>query len=239
MTKEITVTTKEVDSQEIEKENLALKQRVDALKINDKETYIKAGDVLKGLKIRKKDIEEDRKSIVKPLNDTVKNINSRYKPLIEEIDTLISSLSNNMVKFAKEEEEREKKRREEELEKARQEAENARAEAQAKLEAEKLEASLFGDNVEKVEEQTNQSLENIDREIAKKEAESTITNNTVKSEKCTTYTVSEWKFEIVVPEKVPYLYTVPCEKKIREAVKNGERNIEGVKIYETTKIVSR
>ena len=46
------------------------------------------------------------------------------------------------------------------------------------------------------------------------------------------YQVKSWKFEIVDADIVPRQYLIVDEKKIREAVDMGLRNIQGVNIYE-------
>jgi len=48
-----------------------------------------------------------------------------------------------------------------------------------------------------------------------------------------------WDFEILDPLKVPNEYCSPDSVKLRQAVKSGQREIDGVKIFEKKSITSR
>ena len=59
---------------------------------------------------------------------------------------------------------------------------------------------------------------------------------TVHTDTGKTTTKMVWKFEVTDPAKVPNKFRVVDEKLIREAVKNGEREIAGVRIYEDVEV---
>ena len=48
-----------------------------------------------------------------------------------------------------------------------------------------------------------------------------------------------WTFSVEIADQVPREYCEPVDKLIREAVKNGQRNIAGVKIFEETYTVRK
>lgn len=50
---------------------------------------------------------------------------------------------------------------------------------------------------------------------------------------------TSWKFEILNPGQIPNEYLMPDEKKIKEAIKNGVREISGVRIYPEEGLVLR
>ena len=56
----------------------------------------------------------------------------------------------------------------------------------------------------------------------------------VRTEQGTTSFRKQWTFEILVSDQVPREYCEPVDKLIREAVRSGQRNIPGVKIFEET-----
>jgi len=48
-----------------------------------------------------------------------------------------------------------------------------------------------------------------------------------------------WKFEVINENEVPVIYCSPDKKKIDEAIKNGLREIKGLRIFDDGKITSR
>jgi len=91
-----------------------------------------ATDLVKSIKTRFRDIEDERKRLVRPFNDGVDAINARFKSMTVPLKDAEDSLKAKMLSFQKEEEKRaqeeaariEKSRREAE-EKARKEAEES------------------------------------------------------------------------------------------------------------------
>jgi len=61
----------------------------------------------------------------------------------------------------------------------------------------------------------------------------------VKTTQATSSMKKVWKFEVVDENKVPKEYLMVDEKKIREAVGLGMREIEGIKIFEKTEVAIR
>ena len=61
----------------------------------------------------------------------------------------------------------------------------------------------------------------------------------IKTDEGSLYTTEEWDFEIKDASIVPNEFLKPDENKIREAVKNGFRNIPGVYIMKRTKTIMR
>lgn len=65
-----------------------------------------ATDVVKAIKTRTKEIEEERTRIVKPFNDGVKAINARFKGMTAPLEEAESSVKGKMLAFQKDEERR-------------------------------------------------------------------------------------------------------------------------------------
>lgn len=91
-----------------------------------------ATDLVKTIKVRHRDIEDERKRLVRPFNDGVDAINARFKSMTAPLKDAEDSLKTKMLSFQKEEERRaqeeatriEKARRESE-EKSRKEADES------------------------------------------------------------------------------------------------------------------
>lgn len=93
-----------------------------------------ATDVVKAIKTRTKEIEDERTRIVKPFNEGVKAINARFKAMTAPLEDAETSLKGKMLTFQKEEERRAReeeariaKAQQEAIEKSRKEQEEAAA----------------------------------------------------------------------------------------------------------------
>lgn len=65
-----------------------------------------ATDLVKNIKTRHRDIEDERKRLVRPFNDGVDAINARFKSMTVPLKDAEDSLKNKMLAFQKEEEKR-------------------------------------------------------------------------------------------------------------------------------------
>lgn len=65
-----------------------------------------ATDIVKAIKTRTKEIEEERTRIVKPFNDGVKAINQRFKGMTAPLEEAEASVKSKMLAFQKDEERR-------------------------------------------------------------------------------------------------------------------------------------
>lgn len=86
-----------------------------------------ASDLVKLIKVRHKEIEEERTGIVKPINDSVKRINERFKQILAPLVDAESSIKGMMLSYQQEETQK--------AEAARREAEQKAAEERAAAEA--------------------------------------------------------------------------------------------------------
>ena len=212
-------------------------KQINAMVVDNKNNYGMAGDLLKAIKNRRKETEQHRKELVAPLNDRVKAINGSIKPLTDGLDRLISLLSNKMKSFIEIE-----ARRERELA----EIEQKRLIKEARKQAEQV-AALFEDEIifgdvetaTEMAERRDEIISNIENRIEKDVEKAGKIDLKVKSFNSTTSVRKSWKFDITDTAQIPREYLVPDLQKIREAVKNGERYIAGVNIFEDISIASR
>lgn len=65
-----------------------------------------ATDLVKTIKTRTKEIEEERVRLVKPFNDGVKAINSRFKAMTSPLEEAETEIKGRMLSFQKEEQQR-------------------------------------------------------------------------------------------------------------------------------------
>ncbi len=99
--------------------------------ILSREDVSHATDLVKVIKARHKEIEDERVALVKPLNDTVGRINDRFKAILAPLGTAEDDVKGKMLAF-----DREERRK---VEAASKEAERLAAEAAAKAAAEATE----------------------------------------------------------------------------------------------------
>jgi len=165
-----------------------------------------ATDLMAVIKISEKNLEEQRKFLVKPLNDHVKNINDRFKLYSVPLQRATTILKNKVLAYRQE---LERKRREEE----------ARLQAEARAEQERLAALAEANELPPPPPIIMRAPAT---EVPK--AARSIIGSAAFSK--------EWKFEIVNESLIPREYMSPDEKKIRAVIKAGIREIPGIRIYQ-------
>lgn len=150
-------------------------------------------------------VEDERKHQVKPLNDKVKEINARFAAVTTILSDAKNVLKNRILTY-----QGEKRKRAEEEEARRQKVlEEIRQKELAEAAAKGITAPAV-------------ALELPPEELA----------TSVKSDSGMAVGQKRWTFEITNPMAVPATYCSPDERKIREAVSSGVREISGVRIYE-------
>jgi hypothetical protein len=204
---------------EINKELKPIIEIGEKIKIENQEGMIEATELLKKVIDKKKNIEAERVSIVKPLNDQVKFINDKFKAIIQPLELLESAIKGKMLDYRKIEAEKIRKQ---------QEKEEAREKAEFEAEQKRLldEAKNIKDKEVKKE---------IVRDIKKEEFVYTPTvtqSSNVKSSFGTFIAKKVKKFEIIDVILLPREYLIPNETKIRKAVNDGYNNIPGLRIWE-------
>lgn len=176
--------------------------------ITNQEEFLQAGDVLKLCKDKIKEVETERKEYTSPLDEAKKRLMAKAKTITEPIEAYIEKINKAMSGWHIAQE---KKRQAEE----------------AKLEAERRA------KMKEVEESGKMPTpEDLDIMVKKPEIEAT---KTTRGNVATTSMVEVWDFEITNPDEVSREYCSPDEKLIRQAIKNGEREIKGIKITQSYK----
>lgn len=169
--------------------------------VKTQEEYSNAGDIVKSLKFKIKKLETKRVEWTKPILDAKKKIDDEFKTIIKPLDEIVGKIENEMKVFWR----------------ADQERKNAE---QKRIEAEAIEKAKAEGKTEVQVEIVNDK-KSVDGEISK----------TIYQEK--------WTFEIIDESEVPNIYCSPDKKKIDEAIKNGVREINGLRIFDDGTIISR
>lgn len=198
------------------------------IEIADSVAYDQAGAKLKELKQYTKSIEDNKKTDIKPLKDGIKALEDKYnKPLkiLKEADEIIRSKMN---KYINEEMQR---RAEAEAEAKRQAEEEALKKAleleEIKKQADKYDPITAKAMINSVEDKQNDLI----NQTAKTEAIDLSTDNNIVSK--------VWDFDLVDLSAVPLEYITLNEKAVRQAIREGVREINGIKIYQKARVSIR
>ena len=189
----------------------AMVQSALTIQVTNAEEARNAADLAKVLRTYLKMAEEERTTLVGPLNDHVKLINGRFKAYTDNIKNGQAVLDRKLLDFKRADEE---VRRKEEAE--RHSAEQARQLA----EAEKLaKAGLKDAAIEKIDEALTSEPEKVP----------TIT----RGEYGATATIQKrWNYEIVDLTLVPRQYLELNASAVRAAINQGVREIPGLNILQ-------
>jgi hypothetical protein len=195
--------------------------------IENNEQSIHSTNLLKLIKVESKELEEKRKSLTQPLNDTMKKINEMYKPTITLLKDAEGTIKQSLITFME-----------------RLEAMRLKEEAIAIAKAEALEdkriknlqdraktASEKGND--KMAEKLNAQAENVHVPIVVKSSE-------FEKQKGIS-TVERWKAEVIDKSKIPLNYMIvdiAMLNKIAIATK-GTLEISGVKFYKESSMSVR
>jgi hypothetical protein len=206
---------------------------VKEIKVVDQESSKTALETAKQVKVFIKRVEDARTSMVKPMNDRVKQINDYAKQISEPLLAAEKHIKSLLVKWEMELE----KQRQAELRRLEEERKKAEAEAQAKMREQQEEAetlAMFGDSKEaKRAEIVAQTMG--EREIAQIQKQTSASIKQVEQMKVAG-TKRRWVFEIEDESLVPAGFKMVDEKKIRQAVADGVREIPGVRIFQETSV---
>lgn len=181
----------------------------DSLIVNDENDYITATDLLSLISKINKKLEEKRKELVKPYNEQVKKINDFFKGYTEPLDRANRTVKQKALTYKQDQE----RKRQEEERAIREALEKARKEAESQ-----------------------------NKEVDIPAAETVVIPKlipTVRAGLGTSTVKKVWTFAIEDETKIPREYLMVNEKKIREAIRKGIREIPGVRIYQEEELAVR
>lgn len=183
-----------------------------------------------------KQVEDKRKELVGPLNEQVKKINAYAKLISEPLEDAETHIKRQLNTWNLVLEDRRltelKKLEEERLKK------EAELKAQAEAKAEELAAmEIFG-----VTNETKKLhiIADVEAERDTKELEIDILRKTKEAEKMkVSGTRKNWTFAVTNLDLVPKEFFILCESKVREAIREGKRDIPGINVFQETIVAIR
>lgn len=220
MTDLVNVQIEQPDNSAEQKAQQAL-SHAESIEITDPVSYEAATYELKALKAKYREIEEQRKSLKKPIDEAARRIQGFFKPPLDFLSQAEGVIKRKITTWNQEQERlrREEQRKVDEA--ARKERE--RLEARARKAEEKGQADKA--------EQLSQQAETVTPAL--------VPSETPKAQGISTRKV--WKFRVVDASKVPDKYKVIDEKKIAGVVRSlgADAEIPGVEVYPEEVIAAR
>lgn len=209
-------------------ESYKIEERAKAIVVNDAVSYDNTVLFLKEIAQKKKDFNAQRDKYVKPMKDSIKAIDEKLQEPIKTLEKMEAivreTLNNYLAEVNRREQERlalEKKKAEEEALRKMEELEHA-----------KLQSGEYDEVTQKAIART------VDHEQNK------IVEATTKQEKINLSTSGAsvsmvWDFEIIDKAQIPLEFLKVDETAIRNAIRAGEREISGVKIFQKPQLSLR
>jgi len=227
----------------------ALKERALAHKVTDPKSNELAVEMGMQLKKLFKDLDDKRKDIIKPYDTITRGINKLVKPFKDTLSDAEKTLKFKIGRYQKEQAELARriaqKKAAEEAERRRKEAE---AERQAEIERQKKEREeALARQAELEEKAKAEGVEPPDVEIPEIEELPPVdihvevdTQDTgpTKTEEGTASNIVTWKHKLIDINKVPEEYIIKSLNgpAIKNAIKAGVREIDGLEIYEDIQV---
>lgn len=209
-------------------ESYRIDEQAKRISITDAVSYDSAITFLKEVNTKMKDFKAQREKYIKPMKDSIKAIDEKLKEpikLLEETDaTLRQKLNAYLDEVRKREEERlilEQKKAEEE---AIRQLDN--------LESMKTQAGEYDEVTQKAIQRTIENKQN-------KVIEATVSSEKVNLSTSSASVSMVWDFEVIDKAQLPLEFLKVDEVAIRAAIRNGSREIAGVKIFQKPQLSLR
>lgn len=209
-------------------ESYRIDEQAKRIFITDAVSYDGAITFLKEVNTKLKDFKSQREKYIKPMKDSIKAIDDKLKEpikLLEDTDAVLrQKLNSYLSEVRKKEEERlllERKKAEEEALKEIDHLEDA-----------KRYAGEYDEVTQKAIQRTIENKQN-------KAIEATVSNEKINLSTSNASVSMVWDFEIIDKSQIPLEYLKIDEVAIRNAIRNGERDIAGVKIFQKPQVSLR
>jgi len=217
---------------------------VKALEVTDAMSLANGADVGQKIKGAIKRLEEMRKEFVNPLNAKVKEVNNKFHFFSDPLEEANRQLNEKMVAFQRAEMEKARlvrleleRKQAQDLEKIEQErrlAQHRLDEEQKKID----EGNLPIDKESFIQERVATEQQRL-KEIEAMKAQQEMAVSMVEPVAKTTRTASgakvtfkeSWKWEITDSHKIPKEYLCVDERTVKEAIAEGVREIDGIRIF--------
>lgn len=209
-------------------ESFIIEERAKSVKVTDAISYDSAVLFLREVSQKKKDFKSQRDKYVKPMKDSIKAIDEKLQEPIKLLETVEGIVRETLNKYLDEVHKQEHERLALERKKAEEEA----LKEIDNLENIKAQASEYDEVTKRAIERTIENKQNKAIEATASEAKINLsTDNAAVS--------MVWEFEIIDKSQIPLDFLKVDETAIRNAIRNGERSISGVNIFQKPQISLR
>lgn len=209
-------------------ESYRIDERAKLVTVTDAISYDRAVDFLKEVNTKMKDFKAQREKYIKPMKDSIKAIDDKLKEpikLLEDTEaTLREKLNAYLAEVQKQEEER--------LAIERKQAEDNALKEIDSLENMKTQASEFDDVTQKAIQRTIENKQN-------RAIEATALQEKINLSTSSASVSMVWDFDVTDKSQLPLEYLKVDEVAIRNAIRNGQREIAGVKIFQKPQLSLR
>ncbi len=209
-------------------ESYRIDEQAKLISITDAVSYDSAVRFLKEVNTKLKDFKSQREKYIKPMKDSIKAIDEKLKEPIKLLEDTDTTLREKLNSYLSEVRKREKER----LILERKKAEEDAIREIDKLEQTKAQAGEYDEVTQKAIQRTVENQQN-------KAIEATVLDNKINLSTDSASVSMVWDFEVTDKSSLPLEYLKVDEVAIRNAVRNGERNIPGVKIYQKPQLSLR
>lgn len=209
-------------------ESYRIDERAKLISVTDAVSYDTAVTFLKEVNTKLKDFKAQREKYIKPMKDSIKAIDDKLKEpikLLEDTDTTLREKLNSYLNEVR-------KREEERLVLERKKAEDEAIKEIDYLEDAKRYAGEYDEVTQKAIQRTIENKQN-------KAIEATAFVEKINLSTNSASVSMVWDFEVTDKSKLPLEYLKVDEVAIRNAIRNGQRDIAGVKIYQKPQISLR
>lgn len=209
-------------------ESYRIDERAKLISVTDAITYDNAVLFLKEVNTKLKDFKAQREKYIKPMKDSIKAIDDKLKEpikLLEDTDTTLREKLNTYLAEVH-------KREEQRLALERLKAEDSALAEIDDLENFKSQAGEYDEVTRKAIERTIENKQN-------RAIEATAIEDKINLSTSSASVSMVWDFDVIDKAQIPLEFLKVDEVAIRNAIRNGERDIAGVNIYQKPQLSLR
>lgn len=209
-------------------ESYRIDEQAKLISVTDTVSYDSAITFLKEVNTKLKDFKSQREKYIKPLKDSIKAIDDKLKEpikLLEDTDTTLREKLNSYLSEVH-------KREEERLALERRKAEDEALKEIDNLEGIKSQAGEYDEVTQKAIQRTIENKQNKAIEATAFEEKLNLSTNSASVSMV-------WDFEVTDKSKLPLEFLKVDEVAIRNAIRNGQRDIAGVNIFQKPQLSLR
>ena len=209
-------------------ESYRIDERAKLISVTDAISYDNAVLFLKEVNTKLKDFKSQREKYIKPMKDSIKAIDDKLKEPIKLLEATDTTLREKLNAYLSEV----KKQEEQRLALERKKAEDEAIAKIDNLEALKSQAGEYDDITQKAIQRTIEMKQNT-------AIEATALQEKVNLSTSSASVSMVWDFEVLDKSQLPLEYLKVDETAIRNAIRNGERDIAGLRIFQKPQLSLR